>query len=404
MSELVMREEYINFLRRHRDKQVIKVVSGVRRSGKSTLFKLFQDELSFEGVNESQIIAINFEDISYHHLLNYMELYQYLIDKIHPIEKTYIFLDEIQMIDQFEKVVDSLLLKDNVDLYITGSNAYFLSSELATLLSGRYVQLNMLPLSFKEFVTWHKQKDSNHSLPDLYEAYIQTSFPYAIRIDNPLERFEYLQGLYSTVVLNDIVKRMNIQDVGVLERIIAALFSSIGSLVTVNKIKNTLVSKGYKIAHQTIDRYVKGILDSLIMYEVKRYNIKGKALLESQSKYYTVDTGLRQLVLRDHLQDYGHILENIIYLELKRRGFEVYIGENNQYEVDFVAIAPDNSIEYYQVALSTLDESTLKRELRSLASIDDQYPKYLLTLDQFNQTANYNGIQKLNALQWLMGE
>ncbi|UTH15861.1 ATP-binding protein [Macrococcus epidermidis] len=253
-------------------------------------------------------------------------------------------------------------------------------------------------------MTWHEQKDSNHSLPDLYEAYIQTSFPYAIRIDNSLERFEYLQGLYSTVVLNDIVKRMNIQDVGVLERIIAALFSSIGSLVTVNKIKNTLVSKGYKIAHQTIDRYVKGILDSLIMYEVKRYNIKGKSLLESQSKYYTVDTGLRQLVLRDHLQDYGHILENIIYLELKRRGFEVYVGENNQYEVDFVAIAPDNRIEYYQVALSTLDESTLKRELRSLESIDDQYPKYLLTLDQFNQTANYNGIQKLNALQWLMGE
>lgn len=402
LNKLVQRLEYIEFLRRHRDKQVIKVVSGVRRSGKSTLFKLFQDELIAEGTENGQIITINFEDLAFQQLHDYMTLYQYLVDRIHPTKKTYIFLDEIQMVNQFETVVDSLLLKDNVDLYITGSNAYFLSSELATLLSGRYVQLNMLPLSFKEFVTWHRENDNNESLPELYESYIKTSFPYAVRINDDLERFEYLQGLYSTVVLNDIVKRMNVQDIGILERIIAVLHSSIGSLITINKIKNTLVSKGYKIAHQTIDRYMKGILDSVIMYEVKRYNIKGKALLESQAKYYTVDTGLRQLVLRDHLEDYGHILENIIFLELKRRGYEVYVGENNQFEVDFVAITPENNIEYYQVALTTLDEQTLKRELRSLQSIDDQYPKYLLTLDQFNKTANYDGIQKLNALDWLL--
>ncbi|MGV2876056.1 ATP-binding protein [Macrococcus capreoli] len=402
MNELVIRKEYIEFLQRHQDKPVIKVVSGVRRSGKSTLLKLFQDELISSGVEPSQIITMNFEDLTYQHLLEFMDLFQYLTSRLHPTKKTYIFLDEIQMIDNFEKVVDSLILNDKVDLYITGSNAYFLSSELATLLSGRYVQLNMLPLSFKEFVTWHRANGTQQSLAELYELYIKTSFPYALRIDNAMERFEYLQGLYSTVVLNDIVKRMNVQDVSILERIIAVLLSSIGSLITINKIKNTLISKGYKIAHQTIDRYVNGILDSLIMYEVKRYNIKGKALLENQSKYYTVDTGLRQLVLRDHLEDYGHILENIIYLELKRRGYEVYVGENNQFEVDFVAIDADNNISYYQVALTTLDEGTLKRELRALESIDDQYPKYLLTLDQFNKTANYNGIMKLNAIDWLL--
>ncbi|MGV2928693.1 ATP-binding protein [Macrococcus capreoli] len=402
MNELVIRKEYIEFLQRHQDKPVIKVVSGVRRSGKSTLFKLFQDELISSGVEPSQIITMNFEDLTYQHLLEFMDLFQYLTSRLHPTKKTYIFLDEIQMIDNFEKVVDSLILNDKVDLYITGSNAYFLSSELATLLSGRYVQLNMLPLSFKEFVTWHRANGTQQSLAELYELYIKTSFPYALRIDNAMERFEYLQGLYSTVVLNDIIKRMNVQDVSILERIIAVLLSSIGSLITINKIKNTLISKGYKIAHQTIDRYVNGILDSLIMYEVKRYNIKGKALLENQSKYYTVDTGLRQLVLRDHLEDYGHILENIIYLELKRRGYEVYVGENNQFEVDFVAIDADNNISYYQVALTTLDEGTLKRELRALESIDDQYPKYLLTLDQFNKTANYNGIMKLNAIDWLL--
>ncbi|MCU7558553.1 ATP-binding protein [Macrococcus capreoli] len=402
MNELVIRKEYIEFLQRHQDKPVIKVVSGVRRSGKSTLFKLFQDELISSGVEPSQIITMNFEDLTYQHLLEFMDLFQYLTSRLHPTKKTYIFLDEIQMIDNFEKVVDSLILNDKVDLYITGSNAYFLSSELATLLSGRYVQLNMLPLSFKEFVTWHRANGTQQSLAELYELYIKTSFPYALRIDNAMERFEYLQGLYSTVVLNDIIKRMNIQDVSILERIIAVLLSSIGSLITINTIKNTLISKGYKIAHQTIDRYVNGILDSLIMYEVKRYNIKGKALLENQSKYYTVDTGLRQLVLRDHLEDYGHILENIIYLELKRRGYEVYVGENNQFEVDFVAIDADNNISYYQVALTTLDEGTLKRELRALESIDDQYPKYLLTLDQFNKTANYNGIMKLNVIDWLL--
>lgn len=402
LGEYVQRESYLSFLRRHKNKPVVKVVSGVRRSGKSILFKLFQEELVSNGINKKQIITLNFEDLRNEHLLNYKALYDYIIEHKCENQMTYVFLDEIQMIDQFEKVVDSLLLQEQIDIYITGSNAYFLSSELATLLTGRYVQLNMLPLSFKEFVMWQEQNQIIKSLPDYYEQYIKSSFPYTLRISEQLERFDYLQGLYSTVVLNDIVKRINVQDVSILERIIEVLFSSIGSLITINKLRNTLVSKGYKIAHQTIDRYISAILDSLIMYEAKRYNIKGKALLDKQSKYYCVDVGLRQLLLRDHQEDYGHILENIIFLELKRRGYSVYVGENNKYEVDFVAIAPDNSVSYYQVALTTLDEQTLNRELRSLESIDDQYPKYLLTLDQFNPTANYNGIQKLNALEWLV--
>ncbi|WP_414045740.1 ATP-binding protein [Macrococcus equi] len=404
MNDYVLREEYLSFLRRHQDKPIIKVVSGVRRSGKSVLFKLFQEELMQQGINKTQIISLNFEDLNNQHLLDYVKLYEYLMENIQKHQKTYIFLDEIQMINQFEKVADSLLLQKQVDIYITGSNAYFLSSELATLLTGRYVQLNMLPLSFSEFVSWKQQNDIHKSLPEYYAEYIKSSFPYTVRITDNLERFEYLQGLYSTIILNDIVKRINVQDVSILERMIEVLFSSIGSLITINKLKNTLVSKGYKIAHQTIDRYMSAILDSLVMYEAKRYNIKGKALLDKQSKYYCVDVGLRQLLLRDHHEDFDHILENIIFLELKRRGYSVYVGENNKYEVDFVAIAPDNSVAYYQVALTTLDEDRLERELRSLESIDDQYPKYLLTLDQFNPTANYNGIQKLNALDWLMGK
>ncbi len=404
MKNLVRREEYLDFLKRHRDKSVIKVVSGVRRSGKSTLFHLFQEELKLDGVRENQIILLNFEDFSNRHLLNPEPLHDFLVSKISDGERYYIFLDEIQMVEQFEKVVDSIHLRDNVDLYITVSNAYFLSGELATLLSGRYVQLNMLPLSYKEFVHWHKENGDELLPSELYERYVSSSFPYTLGISDPLERFEYLRGLYSTVVLNDIVKRLDIKDVSLLERLIETLFSMVGSLVTINKIRNTLVSNQYQIAHQTVDRYIGGILDSLILYECKRFDIHGRKLLEKQSKYYAVDLGLRQLVLRDHLEDYGHILENIVFLELKRRGYQVYVGQSNKVEVDFVAIAPDQSIEYYQVALSTLDRDTLARELRSLQEISDQYPKTLLTLDLFDKKANYDGIQKINVLDWLLGE
>ena len=402
MKELVKRSEYLNFLKRHQDKPLIKVVSGVRRAGKSTLFQLFRAYLTETGVSDEAIISINFEDMAYDSLRDPRSLYDYLTRKIAANKKVYIFLDEIQHVDNFERVVDSLFIKENVDLYITGSNAYFLSGEIATLLSGRYVELKMLPLSFSEFVEWKKQKADDQPNAQYFNEYLKSSMPYTLFTETDQEALEYLQGLYSTVVLNDIVARLNVSDVRVLERLIETLFSGVGSLVTVNKIKNTLVSKGTSISNKTVEKYLQGILDSLILYEAKRYDVHGRELLDTQSKYYVVDSGLRRLILRDHHQDFGHVLENIVYLELRRRGNKVYVGKVDRYEVDFVAINAKQEVSYYQVALTTLDEAVLKRELRSLQAIKDSYPKYLLTLDEYNKEANFNGIKKMNVLDWLL--
>jgi len=402
MKRLVERSEYLNFLKRHQDKPLIKVVSGVRRAGKSTLFQLFRDYLTETGVSDEAIISINFEDMAYDSLRDARSLYDYLIKKIADKKKVYVFLDEIQHVENFERVVDSLFIKENVDLYITGSNAYFLSGEIATLLSGRYVELKMLPLSFSEFVEWKKQNEDDQPNAQYFNEYLKSSMPYMLFTETDQEALEYLQGLYSTVVLNDIVARLNVSDVRVLERLIETLFSSVGSLVTVNKIKNTLVSKGTSISNKTVEKYLQGILDSLILYEAKRYDVHGRELLDTQSKYYVVDSGLRRLILRDHHQDFGHVLENIVYLELRRRGNKVYVGKVDRYEVDFVAINAKQEVSYYQVALTTLDEAVLKRELRSLQAIKDSYPKYLLTLDEYNKEANFNGIKKMNVLDWLL--
>ena len=401
-QKYVARDEYLNFLKRNRDKHIIKVVSGVRRSGKSTLFLLFRDYLKKTGVKDNQIINLNFEDMDFEDLLDPEKLYSYIKKKLLPDQMNYIFLDEIQHVHNFEKVADSLFIKDNVDLYITGSNAYFLSGEIATLLTGRYVQLNMLPLSFNEFVQWHKQNNKFTNNQDIFNQYLKSSFPYTLFTETDQERIEYLQGIYSTIVLTDIVTRLNIKDVPVLERLIRTLFSNIGSQVTINKITNTLRSNGYKTSNKTIDRYLEGILDSLLMYEAKRYDIHDHDLLSSNSKYYVVDLGLRRLLLPDHQEDYGHIIENVVYLELLRRFPNVYVGQSGKYEVDFVALNGQNEARYFQVALTTLDENVLKRELRSLQRIGDSYPKYLLTLDTLNKDANYNGIQKMNIIDWLL--
>ena len=401
-QKYVARDEYLNFLKRNRDKHIIKVVSGVRRSGKSTLFLLFRDYLKKTGVKDNQIIDLNFEDMDFENLLDPEKLYSYIKKRLLPNQMNYIFLDEIQHVHNFEKVADSLFIKDNVDLYITGSNAYFLSGEIATLLTGRYVQLNMLPLSFNEFVQWHKQNNKFTNNQDIFNQYLKSSFPYTLFTETDQERIEYLQGIYSTIVLTDIVTRLNIKDVPVLERLIRTLFSNIGSQVTINKITNTLRSNGYKTSNKTIDRYLEGILDSLLMYEAKRYDIHDHDLLSSNSKYYVVDLGLRRLLLPDHQEDYGHIIENVVYLELLRRFPNVYVGQSGKYEVDFVALNGQNEARYFQVALTTLDENVLKRELRSLQRIGDSYPKYLLTLDTLNKDANYNGIQKMNIIDWLL--
>lgn len=402
MKRLVDRPEYLDFLKRWQDKHIIKVISGVRRAGKSTLFTLFRNYLKDNGVSQNQIININFEDMKYDNLKDAKKLYDYLTNHLLDNQMNYIFLDEIQHVKDFEKVVDSLFLKDNVDLYLTGSNAYFLSGEIATLLTGRYVELKILPLSFAEFVQWHKQNNKFTSNSELFDEYLKGSFPYTLFTENDQDRNEYLRGVYSTIVLTDIVSRLQVKDTPVLERLIQTLYSDIGSQISINKITNTLKSAGYSSSNKTIDRYLGGILDSLLMYEAKCYNVRGRSLLNSQSKYYGVDMGIRNILLPDHQQDFGHVIENIVYLELLRRNVAVYVGKNNQYEVDFVAINNKNELSYYQVALTTLDEQVLKRELRSLQNIEDSYPKYLITLDTINRTANYDGIKKVNLIDWLL--
>jgi len=400
--KIIERKEYLDWLIRWKEQQIIKVVSGVRRCGKSTMFEIYRDYLIQNGVDAAQIIAINFEDVDYEHLTNYRALYDHIKGSLLPDKMNYIFLDEIQHVEEFEKAVDSLFLKKNCDVYITGSNAYFLSGELATLLSGRYVELKMLPLSFKEFCSG---LDSNATKNKQFTQYMKIgSFPYTLKFaQHEREVKEYLRDLYNTVLLKDIVKRLKISDVTSLESVVKFVLHNIGSIVSPTKIANTLKSAGKGVDQKTVDKYIKGLCDSLILYEATRYNIKGKGFLSTHSKYYCVDITLRNLLVRGNESDIGHILENIVFLELKRRGYDVYVGQFDGAEVDFVAISPDSTI-YYQVAATALDEGVLKRELASLRKISDNYPKYLLTLDEVFGTADYDGIQKLNVIDWLLSD
>jgi len=405
------RKEYLDFLVKSKDRQIIKVVSGVRRCGKSTLFEIYKDFLLENGVEKNQIISINFEDMDYEELTDYKKLYEYIKSKMIGDKKNYIFLDEIQHVDKFEKVVDSLFIKENTDLYITGSNAYFMSSELATLLSGRYIELKMLPLSFKEYyqakLEYEKleQKENRISktLIQYYNEYIvNSSFPYTLQLDSDLKNIhEYLSGIYNSVLLKDIVARLKISDVMRLESVVKYIFDNIGNLTSLSKIANTLTSMGRKTDAKTIEKYIRGLTDSLLVHEVSRYNIKGKEFLSTLSKYYVTDLGLRQMILGNRNIDMGHILENVIYLELLRRKGNVYVGQFDKNEIDFVVIN-SNEIEYYQVALTVLDENTLKRELDAFKNIKDNYPKYLITLDDVMVNTDYDGIKVVNALEWLL--
>ena len=406
------RKEYLDFLVKSKDRQIIKVVSGVRRCGKSTLFEIYKDFLLENGVAKNQIISINFEDMDYEELTDYKKLYEYIKSKMIGDKKNYIFLDEIQHVDKFEKVVDSLFIKENTDLYITGSNAYFMSGELATLLSGRYIELKMLPLSFKEYyqakLEYEKleQKENRISktLIQYYNEYIvNSSFPYTLQLDSDLKNIhEYLSGIYNSVLLKDIVARLKISDVMRLESVVKYIFDNIGNLTSLSKIANTLTSMGRKTDAKTIEKYIRGLTDSLLVHEVSRYNIKGKEFLSTLSKYYVADLGLRQMILGNRNIDMGHILENVIYLELLRRKGNVYVGQFDKNEIDFVVIN-SNEIEYYQVALTVLDENTLKRELDAFKNIKDNYPKYLITLDDVMVNTDYDGIKVVNALEWLLG-
>lgn len=396
----IQRTEYLNKLIAFKDKKLIKVVTGVRRCGKSTLLEMYQDFLRQQGVDDEQIIAINFEDIDYEELTDYKKLYSYLKGRLVKGKMTYIFLDEVQNIDDFPKVIDSIYIKENVDVYITGSNAYMLSSEIATLISGRYVQIEMLPLSFKEYM------ESTGSMNDRaikYTQYLESSsFPYALELKGqPEELHDYLEGIYNTIVVKDIVNRKKITDTMMLKSVLRFVFDNIGSPLSSKKIADTMTSGGRKIDAKTVEKYLEALLESYIIYQAKRYNIKGKQYLKTLEKYYIVDIGMRYMLLGSRQADIGHILENVIYLELIRRGYDVYVGKVDDFEVDFVAQNRRGTV-YFQVALSVRDEKTLERELRPLAAIRDHYPKYILTLDEDPET-QYDGIRRVNARDWLLG-
>lgn len=397
---LIQREQYLAFLRRHKDQDVIKVVSGVRRCGKSTLFELFKQELLASGVKANQIISINFEDLEYEPLQEYHALHEYIVKRLIPDIPMYVFLDEVQHVVQFEKVVGSLFIKPNVDIYITGSNAYFMSSDIATLLTGRYVQVEMLPLSFKEFHSAYSQQ--NLSDMDIYNLYIEhSSFPRLVHVEDDESIDEYLESILNTVVLKDIVTRLKITDVPLLLDIIKYLLANIGSLINPTKIANTLTSYGRKTDNKTVEKYLQGLKDGLLIYEVDRFDVKGKALLQRNAKYYVVDSAFRKFLLSRTDSDRGHILENIVYLELIGRGYRVYVGHLQNGEIDFVAKKP-HRLEYYQVSYTVMEDTTLRRELSPLEQLDDNYPKYLLTMDVLHKTDNHNGIEQKNVLDWLL--
>lgn len=396
----VERKEYLDKLIAFRDKQIIKIVTGVRRCGKSTLMEIYQDYLKNQGVSEEQIIAVNLEDYDFYELRSPRMLYAYIKERLVKDRMTYVFLDEIQHCEEFPAVIDSLFIKKNVDLYVTGSNAYMLSSEIATLISGRYVEISMLPLSFKEYVSY---TGNTNELARKYTAYIEnSSFPYALELTNqPKEIRDYLDGIYNTIVVKDIARRNKIPDTMMLESVARFVFDNIGNQLSTKKIADTMTSDGRKIDTKTVEKYLRALMESFIVYQAKRYNIKGKQYLKTLEKYYVVDIGLRYMLLGSRSTDVGHILENVVYLELLRRGSDVYVGKLDELEVDFVAM-DSKTIVYYQVAASVRDEKTLQRELAPLQKIADHYQKMILTLDE-DPEADYEGIRRVNALDWLMG-
>ena len=396
----IERGEYLSKLKKFRDKKLIKVVTGIRRCGKSTLMEIYRDWLINQGVSSERIVFINFEDYDYFSLRDPQNLYGYVKDRLSETEMTYLFFDEIQHVKDFPDVVNSLNLKPNTDIYLTGSNAYMLSSELATLLSGRYVEISMLPLSFKEYVV---AIGGQNSLQDSYNQYVtDSSFPYTLELESSDEISDYLNAVYNTIVVKDIMTRQKIQDVTMLESVIRFAADNIGNILSTKRIADLMTAEGRKIDQKTVEKYMHAFCETFFLYEAKRYNIKGKQLLKSLSKYYLVDIGLRRMLLGSRGFDVGRVLENEVYLELLHRHSQVYVGKNDQLEVDFVTINTDG-LAYYQVAATVRDSATLERELASLRNIDDHYPKYLLTLDD-DPDSDYDGIIRTNALRWMVNE
>jgi predicted AAA+ superfamily ATPase len=413
MKEVIVieRPEYLSKLASFRDKQLIKIVTGVRRCGKSTLFLLFQEYLAQNGAQAEQIQTINFDDIDNEPLRDYRELHRHITHNLVKDRMNYIFLDEIQNVENFPKTLASLYLKKNVDIYVTGSNAYMFSSKIATLLTGRYIEIKMMPLSFREYMSALPDKTN---LPEKYRDYVEnSSFPYALQFmakpfDGRWDKNQirqYLDSLYNTIVLKDIVERTKVKDVLQLERVIKFMFNNIGKETSINNIVNVMAADKQKVSHADVGLYLNALCDSYVLYQANRYDIRGKKILKTNAKYYAVDMGLRYLLLGNTGDDVGYMLENVVYLELLRRGYEVKIGRvsasGTEKEVDFVADR-NGETEYYQVAKTTLlNADTLKRELASLNAIHDHNPKFLLTMDYLSG-ASHNGIKQTNVLEWLM--
>ena len=407
---MVQRNEYLEQLKKWKDEQVIKVITGIRRCGKSTLLELYQDYLKSLGVTDDQIISINFEELEYEELLDYKALYNYVKERLHKTKTTYVFLDEIQQVENFQKAVDSLYVKKNIDVYITGSNAYLLSGELATLLSGRYVEINMLPLSFAEFCQMKADGDKD----TLFAEYMKNGgLPYVTTLGDDSDKVDtYLEGIYNTIIVKDVEERQKrketdpnkrkVTDIALLKNISKFLASSIGSPISVKSIADYVTSSGRKTSQNTVDDYVQALVEPYIFYPAERYDVLGKQLLKKNQKMYIVDLGLRRHLLARQKYDLGFSLENIIYFELLRRGYSVNIGKVGVTEIDFVARKNDDVL-YYQVTASMVEESTFEREMAPLKSITDNYPKTVITLDRFT-LGNYEGIEVVNAVDWLLNK
>lgn len=396
----IKRQVYLRKLLNFKDKQVIKVITGIRRCGKSTLMEMYRDWLRTHGVSDEQIIYINFENYDFFGLRSAMALYKYVKPLLQKDKMTYLFFDEIQHVQDFPDVVNSLNLNPLVDVYITGSNAYMLSSEISTLLSGRYVEISMLPLSFSEYASAvGKVKPENRQ--KIYNDYItKSSFPYTLELDTNDSLTDYLRGVYDTIMVKDIVNRKKIQDVMMLESVVRFVADNIGNMLSTKRIADIMTAEGRKIDPKTVERYISIMSETFFIYPAKRYNIKGRQLLKTLGKNYLVDVGLRRMLLGSRAFDAGRILENVVYLELLRRYPEVYVGKVNALEVDFAAIN-EYGLNYFQVAATVRDDATLQRELASLRAINDQYPKFILTLDD-DPDADYDGIKRLNAIDWLL--
>lgn len=399
---MIQRKTYLAQLEAVCNQDLIKVVTGIRRCGKTTLMIEFQELLKSKGVDEKRILSLNFEERENSQFEDWRIVYDLIITKLPSTEKKYVFLDEVQLIPHFEKLVDALYVKKDIDLYITGSNAYLLSSELTTLLSGRYIAINLHPFSFAEYATaFDEQKDTSR----LFRQYMNGScFPEATNLSkiSPELTNTYLKSLYDTIVVKDISKRHHLRKFDTLQRIINFLFDSIGSIISPNNIADELkrVTKE-SLSHNTVQKYIRFFTESYLIYPVQLYNIKGKRLLASNCKYYVVDLGLKNILQTNKIDaDLGLKLENVVYFELLRRSGEIYVGKSEDNEVDFVVKKYDGQLEYYQVAYTVNDEKTLERELSSLRRIRDNYPKYLLTTDFDNSIID--GIKKINLIDWLL--